>query len=237
MIDYLKTEKLKTGVSQSTVNHVLAFLRSLLNRARTEWEWIDNVPTIKLFPVKKQRLRWLTHFEVERLLKELPEHLNAMARFSLATGLRESNVTHLTWQQIDLSRKCMWIYADESKSGNDMAFPLNDLAIEVLLERQKMRAQVGIHINRVFTYKGNPVDKASTLAFRKALKRAGITNACWHTLRHTFASWHRMNGTPLDKIKELGGWASYEMVFRYAHLSSDHLQEFASNSVSKKAIL
>jgi site-specific recombinase XerD len=37
------------------------------------------------------------------------------------------------------------------------------------------------------------------------------------------------NGTPLHVLKELGGWADLTMVMRYAHLSSDHLKEYAEN--------
>jgi site-specific recombinase XerD len=35
-------------------------------------------------------------------------------------------------------------------------------------------------------------------------------------------------GTPLNVLQELGAWASIEMVQRYAHLSSNHLAEFAN---------
>ncbi|KTD63427.1 phage integrase [Legionella santicrucis] len=42
--------------------------------------------------VEKQRIRWLTIGEANRLLKELPSHLKDMADFSLSTGLRASNV-------------------------------------------------------------------------------------------------------------------------------------------------
>jgi hypothetical protein len=28
---------------------------------------------------------------------------------------------------------------------------------------------------------------------------------------------------------ELGGWGSYDMVLRYAHLAPDHLAQYASN--------
>jgi hypothetical protein len=31
-------------------------------------------------------------------------------------------------------------------------------------------------------------------------------------------------------LKELGGWADLTMVLRYAHLSSEHLSEFAENA-------
>ena len=51
-----------------------------------------------------------------------------------------------------------------------------------------------------------------------------------HDLRHTWASWHVQNGTPLNVLKELGGWADLTMVLRYAHLSSEHLNGYARNA-------
>jgi hypothetical protein len=37
-----------------------------------------------------------------------------------------------------------------------------------------------------------------------------------------------MNGTGLQEIMELGGWKSYEMVLRYAHLAPEHLSTAAA---------
>ena len=81
----------------------------------------------------------------------------------------------------------------------------------------------------VFTDHSNPIQKANKRGWRNALKRAGIENFRWHDLRHTWASWHVQNGTPLNALQELGGWADQSMVLRYAHLSSDHLKEYAKN--------
>ncbi len=229
MIEHIKAEKLNTGVSYGTVNHVLSFLRAVLNKAKNEWEWLDTIPTIKMLPVNNDRVRFLTHEEINRLLKELPEHLNAMARFSLATGLREANVTGLQWTQIDMARACAWINASESKSGKAIALPLNSDAMEVLKEREQMRSTIGIHVKHVFTYKGKPVSRANNHAWRKALVRAGINDFRWHDLRHCWASNHIMKGTPLNVLKELGGWHDLTMVLRYAHLSSEHLAQYAEN--------
>jgi hypothetical protein len=63
-----------------------------------------------------------------------------------------------------------------------------------------------------------------------ALTRAGITNFRWHDLRHTWASWHVQNGTPLHVLQELGGWSDYKMVQRYAHLAQEHLVRYVENS-------
>ena len=64
--------------------------------------------------------------------------------------------------------------------------------------------------------------------FKRALRRVGITDFRFHDLRHTWASWHVTNGTSLQELMELGGWKSYEMVLRYAHLAPDHLSHAAA---------
>lgn len=226
LIEDLKKFKKESDVSDTTINRILSLIRAILNRAMNEWEWIDSVPKIKMLKEPPGRIRWLTHQEANKLLKELPEHLAAMMRFTLATGLREANVTHLEWGQIDMSRRCAWIHAEDAKGQKAISIPLNEDAISVLNDQQ------GKHPIRVFTYKGNPVNDANTKAWRKALKRTGVINFRWHDLRHTWASWHVQNGTPLQVLKELGGWSDLTMVLRYAHLSSDHLQKYAGNSKS-----
>ena len=81
----------------------------------------------------------------------------------------------------------------------------------------------GKHPKRVFTYNGRPFDRASTLGWMKALKRAGIENFRWHDLRHTWASRLAQKGVPLNDIQEMGAWQTAAMVRRYAHLSPAHL--------------
>jgi len=150
--------------------------------------------------------------------------LKSMMRFTLSTGLRESNVTGLQWDQIDMQRHCAWIHAEQAKGNKAIAVPLNNDALSVIQQ------QIGKHSTHVFTYKGNPVTRANNHAWVKALIRADIADFRWHDLRHTWASWHVQNGTPLHILKELGGWADLTMVLRYAHLSSKHLEEYAGNS-------
>jgi len=231
MIDELKQAKLETGVKNATVNRMLALVRSVLNRAKDDWEWIDNAPTIRLLPEPQRRVRWLTKIEAERLLKELPEHLEAMARFALATGLRESNITRMKWEQLDMQRRCAWIHADQSKSKKAIAVPLNNDAINIV------REQIGKNKTHVFTYKGKPVSRANNHAWQKALVRAGIEDFRWHDLRHTWASWHVQNGTPIHVLQELGGWADLSMVLRYAHLSGEHLREYVNNANAETNLL
>lgn len=241
VVDQITTARVAEGVANATVNRVLEVLRAVLRRAAYEWEWLERVPKVRLLPEPKRRIRYLTHEEADRLLAKLPQHTEEMARFTLATGLRERNVAHLEWSQVDLERRHVWIHADQAKARKPIAVPLNADAVLVL------RRQQGKHPTRVFTYqprarKGRPlpaprpVDRANTKAWREALKRAGIADFRWHDLRHTWASWHVQQGTPLHVLQELGGWESVEMVRRYAHLSSEHLREHA-DKLSRPRVL
>jgi integrase len=65
-------------------------------------------------------------------------------------------------------------------------------------------------------------------SWTRSLAKAEITHFRFHDLRHTWASWHVMHGTSLQELMELGGWKSYEMVLRYAHLAPEHLADAAS---------
>lgn len=56
----------------------------------------------------------------------------------------------------------------------------------------------------------------------------GITDFRFHGLRHTWASWPVTNGTSLQELMQLGGWKSYEMALRYAHLAPVHLSHVAA---------
>jgi integrase len=214
VIDQVTATRLRDGVTNATVNRLLQVLRAILNRAARDWEWLVKAPAVRLLREPKRRVRWLTHDEAASLLSELPPHLAEMARFSLATGLREANVTGLSWAQVDLERRVAWIHADQSKNQKPLPVPLNADAVLVL------RRQVGQHPTWVFTFQGQPVRKANNHAWRKALVRAGITDFRWHDLRRTWASWHIQQGTPLHVLQELGGWSDIRMVQRYAHLSN-----------------
>ncbi len=196
-------------------------LRAILRRCVNEWEWLERAPKVRMLKEPTRRIRFLTREEAQRLLTELPEHLADMAAFSLATGLRASNVTGLQWSQVDVVRRLAWIHPDQAKARKAIPVPLNAEAVALIGK------QVGKHPTHVFSYRGRPIIQVSTKGWYAALARAGIDDFRWHDLRHTWASWHVQNGTPLFALQELGGWESAEMVRRYAHLAADHLAPYA----------
>ena len=159
-----------------------------------------------------------------------PTQLLAPARFALATGIRRANLLGLQWSEIDMQRRVMWIHPDDAKAGKAIGTPLSGAAIEIL------KGQIGQHDSHVFTYervrnkkKRVPMAEVGE-AYQRAVKHADLAGVNWHTLRHTWASWHVMNGTPLEVLQKLGGWNSLSMVLRYAHLAPEYLATWTDNS-------
>jgi integrase len=84
-----------------------------------------------------------------------------------------------------------------------------------------------------FTFGGKRIQQSST-AWDEAKQRAGIEDFRFHDLRHTWASWHVQSGTSFPELMELGGWKSYEMVLRYAHLAPEKLS-FVAGRIERQA--
>ncbi|MGB0218810.1 MAG: tyrosine-type recombinase/integrase [Sinimarinibacterium flocculans] len=230
-LDAIVAKAKQEKASNTTINRRMSIVRAILRKAVDEWEWMDRRPRMRKLREPAGRERYLSDEELDRLCAELPEHTRQMLVFTLSTGLRQGNVKHLRWAHVDLRRRFLFVPAAEAKARKPIGVPLNEVAMQVL-ERQR-----GQHSEYVFSYNGEPIRQVSTKAWRAALKRAGIEDFRWHDLRHTFASWHAQNGTPMHVLQELGGWNTTEMVKRYTHLSVEHLRDYADRLPERVAAL
>ena len=167
---------------------------------------------------KAKKREWITQDQWYKLYAELPLHLKAPASFAVRTGLRQANVLGLSWRCVDLERGMAFIEGMDSKSGNAIGVPLDPDAVEVL------KTVKGQHAEWCFTFRGKPFKDIKT-SFMAACIRAGLgkftdegyVGFTWHGLRHTWATWQAQNGTPLEVIKELGGWTDMRLMENYAH--------------------
>lgn len=225
--------------SAANYNKITNNIRAAINLA-VERKWCEPIKIYKR-DVQDKRLRFLSKIEWNKIYSFLPHHLKPIASFAISTGLRQANVLGLKWDSIDLDRGVAWVDALDTKAKRSIAIPLSKYALSIL------KAQKKKHNVYVFTYKGEPIESIKT-SWNNALVKAKIdlievgrdennkpiyrSTFRWHDLRHTWASWHVMNGTPLPVLKELGGWADIAMVLRYAHLSPEYLQKYASNGVT-----
>lgn len=214
------------GRGQSTVDRYMALLRAILRKAETQWRWLEHAPKVPMFRTPVGEPRFLTKAEFARLRAELPPHLQLAADVAVLTGLRMRSMLALTWDRVDLKARRAWVPGAQMKAGRSHGIPLSREVCRIL----KAARTDDRHI---FRFRGEPYADCNTAAFQKAVKRAKVGPLRWHDLRHTWASWAVQSGVTLQELMELGGWKSYAMVLRYAHLAPDHLAD-AAEKVSVK---
>jgi len=224
MIEDFKTKKAAKGEFVAA-NRSLALLKHMFTIAiERGYANTNPVKKVKMFKEPKGRLRYLSLFEIDRLLKELKGMDRSIVITALNTGMRKGEILNLKWGDIDLVNG--FINIENTKSGEARGIPINDQLKQELLNIQR-------YGNFVFSKKdGRPYGNPRK-GFESALKRTGIENFRFHDLRHTFASHLAMNGEQLLTIASLLGHKSINMTMRYSHLSQGHLKE-AVNFLGEK---
>ena len=212
-IEKYKSERLKQGVSQSTVNRCLAILRKMFNLA-SEWEYLTNNQELRIkFFSEKDNLkeRILTKGEQDRLLEASSERLRSILIIALNTGMRLGEILSLRWNQIDLiNRK---IRVERTKSKKIRIISINSPLFNELSKLNKSAKSEHLFLNRGT---GRPLTTVKK-AFKTACRRAGISDLRFHDLRHTFATRLVERGVDLITVKELLGHSSVTITERYTH--------------------
>ena len=222
---------LDAGKKPRTAQYVMATLRQIWNKARRDKLVIGDTPTrnVKIPKFDNRRQRFLNHEEADLLLntlKEKDESVYKMALLSLHTGMRASEIFNLTWGCIDTERGIITIL--DAKSGHGRAAFMTEKIKKMFsdMKREKNDALVFLQRNKT-PYHEIPVifrDVVKDLKFNENVSDTR-QRVCFHTLRHTKASWHAESGTDLYVIKELLGHGSITLTERYSHLTNGALQE------------
>ena len=220
--DY-KAAKVKDDYNEKTINNHLMILRRMLEVARKRG-LIETVPEIEWLKAPKPAFDFLTFEEAERLLAAADGEWRVMFLVALRTGLRQSELLGLRWEDVDLKAGRLVVRQaivrgriGTPKSGKPREVPLSSETVRALKEHRHLRGQY------VFSYDdGEPLQKTCLRRpLPAACKKAGLRNVGWHVLRHTFASHLTMRGVPLKVIQELLGHSTMEMTMRYAHLAPE----------------
>ena len=248
-LEKLKRTLQKKELAPATIKQCLVLVRQMFNKAKAWGRFEGDNPfknatlnNRKLLEVPdNRRIRFLQPEEANTLLDELASkspQVHDMALLSLDTGMRRGEGFSLTWQDIDFKNEIIQI-KDTKSNRNRQAF-MTEQVKAMLKTRKKSGGRVGYVFQNKngggISYIYKVFDRTvEALGFNKGLQDTR-DRVVFHTLRHTFASWLALNGTPLLAIKELGGWQSLDMVERYAHLVPDQKREAIKGLERRKAL-
>lgn len=227
----VRSDMTKKGRSPRTQQYVTATFRQAWNMAKREGLVIGDYPGKgEKFPTfDNARTRFLTKDEAITLLNKLKEksvNLHDQALLSLHCGLRFGEVASLTWGKVDFKNETLFV---DGKGGFSRYAFMTQEVRAMLGQRNKGQG------NDEFIFKdtrhGGQIKKVSNEFFRTLKNLEWNKNVadprqriCFHTLRHTFCSWHVEAGTPLYHVAKLAGHKNLTMTQRYSHLAPDSLR-------------
>ena len=229
-IEKIKKNILSAGKTPRTLQYILATIRQVWNMARRDGRVAGDSPTkaIKIPKVDNRRVRFLNYDEAETLLNALKAKdslTHKLALLSLQTGLRMGEMANLKWGHINIDRGIIEIV--DPKGGEGRAAFMTG-KIKTMFKDMKHREPN----EYVFTKKDGEKLKDTPKEFSKVVAELGfnkeVTDArrrvCFHSCRHTFASWHVSEGTDIYAVKSLMGHSNISMTERYSHLAPETLQ-------------
>ena len=210
------------GRAPATANRVRACGGRLYELA-IEWGEADTNPVKFVRPHREnnQCERFLTVDEIQRLVTAAdaePDLVGASAIvLLLVTGARAGEALGAKWSDINLVEG-IWTLPDP-KGGKRVHKPLNQAARDVLVKVQALR-------QNAFVFPGPQEGqrrKSLRAVWQRLCKKAGISGARIHDLRHTYASLLVSRGVSLFAVQRLLNHSSPTMTQRYAHWAPSDL--------------
>lgn len=216
LIEKYRAERLRTGITKSTVNREVTIMKKMFNLAM-DWNFADENPVlrVKLFSEKDtMKERILKEEEEVKLLAESPDYLRPILVVALQTGMRRGEIFNLKWKQVDLNKR--HIIVKQTKSGKSRMIPINNHLYQELLRVESTNGKCEHVFPNSLT--GKPFTDVKK-SFKGACKKAGIKGLRFHDLRHTFATRLIEAGADLITVRDLLGHFSVRVTQRYTHPS------------------
>lgn len=245
-VERLRHSQSLKGYSNQTIKHQLGVISGMIKFMSRMGYQIPQIeyPRISL---PKGKLRYLSFEEEKQLLtannpkrsikglapygKRNPKTQREMDDLYdflvllIDTGARYSELSNLTWSQVNLSEKTINLWRSKVKNES---IPYMTERVFLILFNRKVNSEKYVFQNS----KGTARNYIPT-TLRKAFNRAGLIDCTPHTLRHTFATRLIQSGLNLYEIKELLGHSDIRTTMRYAHLEQKNISLKAAEIIDK----
>lgn len=228
-LENLMGELRQQGLSNQTIRIAIGLIRSVM-RKMTNWGFYSGAlpfDKISLPKLNNERDRFLSPEEATQLLDELSKKNNdiwLMALISLHCGLRFGEIARLRWEDIHWDENTIFIPI--SKNGYSRHAVMTE-TIRVALDSRKQ--EFGL----IFPDTKGGIRQQAPKIFYKTVNNIGLNGTpearitdrrqrvCFHTLRHTYASWLAKSGQAQLTIADRLGHRSLAMTKRYTHLMDE----------------
>lgn len=182
--------------------------------------------------------RTLNSEEIARLLGAAPPRYRTLLAAAVFTGLRQSELLALRWENIDFADEVVHVQTALDRSGRHVEPKTRNARRDVVLMPALSRALKTLKASSPYpaptdyvfvSQVGTPLywRNVARRALQPALRNAGIEHVRWHDLRHTFASLLIASGANISFVSRQLGHGSPDITLRvYGHLfdRAEHAQ-------------
>lgn len=227
--------RLEAGLAPQSVNAILTMLHSVLKYGNRQYKL--PMPEIIYLAVEKKEMRVLSPEEQKRLVAYLMEDLDICKLgilVALYTGLRIGELCALKWTDIEDNsikvRRTMQRLQKENESGTVLyigapktktsvrTIPIPSFLAELIAPFYKP------DLREAYFLASKPKEiiepRAMQYKFKRYLKQAGVQEANFHALRHTFATRCVECGFEIKSLSEVLGHSSVQTTLnKYVHSS------------------
>lgn len=244
-----------TNYSENTIQHYYTLINSVLNKG-VVWNYLMNNPNKRIEKPKfiKKRIECYSPEEVEKLIEVLNNEslkYQAIIMLTLDSGARRGEITGLTWEDINLEEKTLFINKStqyvkekgifEKTPKNQTSIRkiyISDSTVEILKKYKKEQLEKRIKLGnkwgnskRVFTTEmGNDMHPDTpTKILEKIIKRHNLKRITFHGLRHTSISLQISRGIQVQIISKRAGHSNVTVTHNtYSHFFEDEFKEVAN---------
>jgi integrase len=218
--------RLAGGAANATINRELAALKRMLNIGSNQTPpRVDKVPYIPMLKENNVRKGFFEHDQFLALRDAMPEHLKGFVTFGYKVGWRISEISNLTWSQVDLKQGIVRLEAGETKNHEARTVYLDDELQEIFGQQRKLRKKLGTALPYVFlNHDGTDRVKRFDKAWRTACKKAKIGVRLFHDFRRTAVRNMVRAGVPERVAMMISGHKTRAVFDRYNIVSDADLR-------------
>jgi len=215
----LQAHCVKRGITESTVNRILATYRRM-GRKLVKWKVISSpFPAIELRKEHNTRDYVISEDEeqllLEAALRDGNPYIWLFIKLGLATSLRHSEILRARFDNFDPERRRLRVHV---KGGRWRRQPLTRSITEILVREEKMAKDPKGWIFPSLRAESGHIESMNG-AFGRCVKAARMNPVVVvpHIMRHTAITRLATTGADIKTIQEFSGHESLTMVLRYAH--------------------
>ncbi len=225
-----KSKRTKRTLGRKRINNILTVLSKALRYA-ADAKLIVGAPKVGLLKVERPEIEYWEFDAYARILEsaraESPEWYAAVCLTGEA-GLRIGEVKALKWQErvdliagtITISEQTCHGITGTPKGGRRRIVPMTATLHQALKALEVVR--VGYVVRNL---DGSALtDGQATHAIRRIIRRAGLPERGWHSLRHSFGTHAALLGVNPWRLQAWMGHGRIDETMLYVHVAGAHLR-------------